>query len=142
VEQELKKAFRLIKYQQKSDFPEDIWQAIVLRDKRNARIKLWVFSATGLFSLIGLAPASKMLFNDFTQSGFYDYFSLLFSSNGSLITFWKDFLLLLAESLPVVSILLLLILIFVFFLSLKYAVKQIIKYTRLSDENNQLSLSF
>jgi hypothetical protein len=142
MEQKLQQAFKSIKYQQKSDFSENIWQAIVLCDKRNARIKLWVFSTTGLFSLIELAPALKMLFNDFAQSGFYDYFSLLFSSNGSLITFWKDFLLLLAESLPVVSIVLSLTLIFVFFLSLKYAMKQIIKYTRLSDGNNRLSLSF
>ena len=141
MEQELKNTFRSIKYEIKSDLSENIWQTIVLRNKRITRIKLWAFSTTGLLSLIGLAPVLKMLSNDFIQSGFYDYFSLLFSSNGSLITYWKDFLLLLAESLPIMSIILSLTLIFIFFLSLRYTIKQIIKNTHLQN-GGQLSLSF
>jgi hypothetical protein len=106
----------------------------VLREKHLTLIKLWSFVAMGVFSFIGLIPALKILSNDFTQSGFYEYLSLIFSSSGSIITYWKDFLLLLAESLPVISIISLCTLIFIFFLSAKYAMKQIIK--------SQLTLSF
>lgn len=133
MEQKLVKAFKAIRYEINSDLSENIWQAIVLRDRRIARIKLWTFSIIGLVSFIGLIPVLKIMLSDLTQSGFYEYLSLIFSS-GSIITYWKDFLLLLAESLPVISIISSLTLIFIFFLSIRYALKQIIK--------GQLMLSF
>jgi hypothetical protein len=134
VEQKLTKAFQAIKYEADSDLPENVWQAIVLRDRCIARVKLWTFSVIGFTSLIGLIPVLKALLSDFTQSGFYEYLSLAFSNGGSIITYWKDFLLLLAESLPVLSIISSLTLVFIFFLSIKYAMKQIIR--------GQLTLSF
>jgi len=133
VEQKLAKAFQAIRYEINSDLSENIWQAIVLRDRHIARIKLWAFSIIGLVSFIGLIPVLKIMLSDLTQSGFYEYLSLIFSS-GSIITYWKDFLLLIAESLPVISIISSLTLIFIFFLSIRYALKQIIK--------GQLMLSF
>ena len=134
VEQKLIKAFQATKYKADSNLPENVWQAIVLRDRCIARAKLWTFSAIGFISFIGLIPVLKLLLNDFTQSGFSEYLSLAFSNSESIIIYWKDFLLLLAESLPVISIISSLTLIFIFFLSIKYAMKQIIK--------DQLTLSF
>jgi hypothetical protein len=134
MEQKLIKAFQEIKYEADSNLSLTVWQAIVLHDKCIVRVKLWVFSAIGAFSLIGLVPVLKMLTSDLIQSGFYEYFSLAFSNSGSMITYWKDFLSLLAESLPIISIILSLTLIFIFFLSLKYTMREIVK--------NQLSLSF
>ncbi|KKP87448.1 MAG: hypothetical protein UR91_C0048G0002 [Candidatus Nomurabacteria bacterium GW2011_GWC2_35_8] len=134
MEKRLIKAFQKAKYQMNVNLPENIWQAIVLRDKCINRIKLWAFSAIGVSSFIGLVPVFRIMLKDLTQSGFYEYFSLAFSSNGLIITYWKDFLLLLAESLPIMSIIMFLMLIFIFLLSLKYITKQIIK--------GQLALSF
>ena len=133
MEQKLVKAFHKIKYENDPNLPIAIWQAILLHDKFIARVKLWLFSVIGVFSLMGLVPVLKILSSDLTQSGFYEYFSLAFSSSGSIIAYWRDFVSLLAESLPIVSIISSLTLIFIFFLSLKYAMKQIIK--------NQMSLS-
>jgi len=134
MEQKLVKVFKKTEYQMNPDLPEKVWQAIVLRDKCINRVKLWAFSAVGVFSIIGLIPVFKMLSNDLAQSGFYEYLSLAFSSNGLILTYWKDFLLLLAESLPIMSIILTLTLIFILFVSLKQTMKQVIK--------GQLSLSF
>ncbi len=133
MEKKLIKAFQEIKYEAKSDLSLTAWQAIVLHDKCIARVKLWTFSAIGAFALMGLVPALKMLASDLKQSGFYEYLSLVFSNSGSIVMYWKDFLSLLAESLPTVSIVSSLALVLIFFLALKYAMKEIIK--------NQLSLS-
>jgi hypothetical protein len=127
VKQKLIKAFQATKYEADLDLPENVWQAVVLRDRCIARAKLWTFSVIGFISLVGLIPVLKALLSDFTQSGFSEYLSLAFSSSGLIITYWKDFLLLLAESLPVLSIISSLTLVFIFFLSIKYAMKQIIK---------------
>lgn len=134
MEQKLVKAFCNIKYEAKANLAENVWHAIILHDKRIAHLKLWIFSLIGSGSLLGLIPVLKIMLNDFIQSGFYEYLSLAFSSSRSILAYWKDFLSLLAESLPVISILSSLTLIFIFFLSLKYIMREIIK--------DQLSLSF
>jgi len=134
MKENLKRAFLKISLLPEESLADKTWHAIVLRDRRIARLKLWVFSLIGLFSFVGFVPVFRMLFSDFAQSGFYEYFSLAFSSSGSVITYWKEFLSLLAESLPVISILSTLTLVFIFFLSLKYAMREIIK--------SQLLLSF
>jgi hypothetical protein len=73
----------------------------------------------------------KILINDFTQSGFYEYLSLAFSTKGLLFSYWKEFAFSLAESLPTMSIVLSLALLFIFFLSLRYVMKQIINNNRI-----------
>ena len=134
MEKELKKAFHKARYEEKSNLNLYIWQNIVIRNKRIARIKLWAFSFVGLASLAGLIPAWKTLSSDLAQSGLYEYFSLMFSNGGSIFSYWKELILSIAESLPTMSIILSLSLVFILFLSIKYATKQIIK--------SQLSLSF
>jgi hypothetical protein len=74
-----------------------------------------------------LVPTFKILLADLTRSGFYEYFSLLFSDTGSIISYWKEFTFSIAESLPIISIISVLSLLFVCFLSLKYLIKQINK---------------
>ena len=127
MEKELKKAFLNAKYEENPNLAQNIWNSIIVQNKRIARLKLWAFSSIGLASLIGLIPAWHLLSNNLTQSGFYEYFSLAFSNGSSLLSYWKEFTLSIAESLPVMSIVLSLSLVFVFFLSLKFATKQIVK---------------
>ncbi|OGI59852.1 hypothetical protein A3C60_00380 [Candidatus Nomurabacteria bacterium RIFCSPHIGHO2_02_FULL_37_45] len=134
MQDKLKEVFSKGRYLPEKELTENIWRVIVLHDKRNLHLKFWTFSFIGLISLVGLVPAFKILSNNLVQSGFYEYLSLAFTSDGSILNYWRDFLLLLGESLPVMSITLLLSLIFIFFLSLKYAMKQTIK--------SQLVLSF
>jgi hypothetical protein len=102
-----------------------VWSTVIAKNKRNTQFKLWAFALVGLTSFVGLVPTFKMLLSDLTQSGFYEYFSLLFSDTGSIFSYWKEFFLSLAESLPVVSIISALSLLFICFLSLRYLIKQI-----------------
>ena len=127
MEKELAKAFHKAKYEQNRDLALNIWQNIMKHDKRVLRIKLWVFSSIGLLSFVGIIPAFKMLLADLSQSGLYEYFSLIFSSGNSIFSYWKELILSIAESLPTMSIVLTFSLVFILFLSIKYAVKQIIK---------------
>jgi len=119
------------KHEPESDLVEKTWRKVVLREKRVLRLKLYLFSFIGLVSLTGFIPAFKMLLNDFTQSGFYEYLSLAFSSNGLIFSYWKEFSYSLLQSLPATSIVLSLILVLIFFLSLRYIIKQIINNNRI-----------
>jgi len=83
-------------------------------------------------SAVGLIPAFEMLLNNLAQSGFSEYFSLIFSDGGSMLTYWKELSFSLAESLPVMSIILTLSTLFVCFLSLRYLIKQIGKNNLMS----------
>ena len=127
MEKELKNAFHRVKYEDNIHLADNIWLKIALRNKLIARIKIWVFSSIGLASLLGLIPAFKVLSNDLMESGFYEYLSLIFSNSNSIASHWRELSLSLAESLPTASIALSLSLILIFFLSLKFTTKQIIK---------------
>src|ERR1035437_9661494 len=104
MDERLKKVLLPLKYQAGAELAPNIWNFILERNKKFARIKFFVFSIFGLASLAGLVPATKMLLNGFTQSGFSDYFSLLFSDGKSVISYWQEFAFSLAGSLPILSI--------------------------------------
>ena len=65
------------------DVPEALYGVILSRIKarkiKTAKIKLAIFGSLSLFSLIAIIPAFKYVLNDFYQSGFYNYLSLIFS---------------------------------------------------------------
>ena len=130
MENELEKVFIKAKYEEKSNLADNIWDNIVRRNKRIINIKLWSFSFIGFFSFLGLIPAYKTLSSDLAQSGFYEYLSLVFSSNNSIFSYWKELVLSIAESLPTMSIVLSFSLIFILFLSLRYVTKQIMNPAR------------
>jgi hypothetical protein len=128
VEQKLAKLFCQIKCEPNCRLAENVWCALLERDERIARLKLWGFSVVGFISLAALVPTVRILSDDLAQSGFFDYFSLLavgFSFNSSVFSYWRELGLSLLESLPALIILFLLALIFIFFLSFKYAIRQI-----------------
>lgn len=127
MQEKLIKVFKKATYEYDINEVNRIWHTIITRDKYNARLKLWAFSFTGLASLAGLTLTFRMLLNDLTQSGFSEYFSLIFSDSGLIISYWKELVFSLAESLPIMSTIFTLSLIFVFLLSLRYMMKQIFK---------------
>ena len=103
MQEKLTKIFQKAKYEPSPILASTVWDAIIARDKRVIRFKLWIFSFMGFASLLGLVPVFKILLNDLTQSGFYEYFSLIFSDGGSMLAYWKELFLSLAESLPIFS---------------------------------------
>jgi len=127
MQNKLTKIFQKVKYESDPNLAEGIWQMIVRRDQKMTRLKLWTFTSIGLISLAGLVPALKVLSNDLAQSGFSEYFSLIFSDSGLILSYWKELIFSLAESLPVMSMIFTLSLLFICFLSLKHLMKQIIR---------------
>ena len=127
MQSKLIKIFKKARYEPEPDLEQAVWSTIIARDKRTTRFKLWTYGFVGFASFAGLIPAFKILFTDLAHSGFYEYFSLIFSDTGSILSYWKELIFSLTESLPVVSIIFTLSLLFICFLSLRYLMKQIIR---------------
>ena len=119
--------FKKASYKPNPNLALNIWDEISLKSKRRAQLKFGAFSIIGFMSFLGLIPAFEALFNNLSRSGFYEYFSLIFSDGGTILSYWKEFLFSLVESLPTMSIALTLSLICICFFSLKYLVRQIDK---------------
>lgn len=126
--------FKKVELQADEDLAKKIWLKIVSRNRKIIYIKITSFSLLGLFSLAGIVPAIVHLAEDFSNSGFYEYLSVAFSSNGNLASYWKELSFSLVESLPMLGVINVLLLVFILFISIKFVAKQIIK--------NQLVLSF
>ena len=126
MEESLKSAFQKAKIEPNTKLKDKIWRNVVLGNKRTAYFKLASFSIVGIASLVGFIPMFKILINDFTQSGFYEYLSHVFSKGGLFSSYSKEFVYSLAESLPTMSIVFSLTLLLIFFLSLYFTIKQII----------------
>jgi hypothetical protein len=111
--------------------PDDLFMKIMRRIKEEQQLtKLKQKLAFVSFILIGSAaafiPVFRMAQTEFSQSGFLQFFSLIFSDFGIVMSQWRSFAFALLESLPVVSLMALLSLIFVFLTSLKILAKDII----------------
>lgn len=122
---------RLVKIFQKNthtpplELGDQIWQKIVARNEKISKIKFWGFSSLGFISLLGTMPALKMLTEDLSQSGIYEYLSLAFYDSSILLSYYQEISASLAEALPLMSTIIFLSLVFMFFWSLRYATRQI-----------------
>ncbi|MDD5547472.1 MAG: hypothetical protein PHN74_01025 [Candidatus Pacebacteria bacterium] len=102
-----------------------ILSKIEFEKRKIARLRLAFFAGTALASIFGFIPATRYFINELNSSGFHHYASLIFSDGGVLISYWKEFILSLAESLPVLGIIAILSLVFVLLESIKFILKDI-----------------
>ena len=93
-----------------------------IQEKRN-KIKVIISRTVGSISFVTLFPIFINTFNQLHSSGFWNYFSLLFTDTGVVATYWKEFLLSLADSLPTLQLSLILLLTLSLFVSLRFALK-------------------
>ncbi|HTE48745.1 MAG TPA: hypothetical protein VK675_02470 [Candidatus Paceibacterota bacterium] len=140
MQNKLIKIFQRAKYSPGRHLADNIWFAITQRDKRMNQIKLWIFTLAGIASLLGFVPAFIRLSEDLAQSGFYEYFSLIFSDSRSILLNWKEFIYSVTESLPASGLILTLSLVFTCLLSLRYLMKQIDKSQFLYTSTKILSI--
>jgi hypothetical protein len=126
MQNKLSKILKEAKYKPEPGLAFSILNTIASKEKRTTQIRLWSFAFISFASLVGLVPAFQILLSDLAHSGFYEYFSLIFSDGGTILSYWKELALSLAETLPTTSIIFTLSLAFIFFMSLKYVIKQII----------------
>lgn len=102
-----------------------IFTKIYERQKRSALIRFVGTGVLSLGSLATLVPSVVSLASAVHSSGFYEYLSLIVSDNAYLLTYWKEFSLSLAESLPFFALSLSLALLGIFIWSLSRAAKNI-----------------
>lgn len=93
--------------------------------RRSARIRLAFFGAVAVTSLVAIIPSFQYVAREFSQSGFYQYLSLLFSDSGFILASWKEFSASLVESLPLFEITIFLATVFTLLFSARSAVKNI-----------------
>lgn len=93
--------------------------------RRSARIWLAFFGAGATASLVAIIPSFQYVVREFSQSGFYRYFSLIFSDSDAVIASWREFALSLIESLPITEVAIFLAAIFAFLLFARLTAKNI-----------------
>ncbi len=126
MERDLTKCFSNAKYETEENLADGIWHDLVKQNNRSARIKLSIFSVIGFSSFIALIPTFLAMSGDLARSGFYNYFSLLFSDTHNMYSYGREFAMAIADALPYFTITIFLSLILVLFLSLRLAVRQFI----------------
>jgi len=111
----------------------DILVSINKQIKKTAQINLIFFSVFGLLSFFALIPTSRYFITELQKSGFQQYLSLIFSDGQSILNYWKEFSLLLAESIPLISIALVLSFLLTLLSSIKFILKNLknISYKRI-----------
>ena len=90
--------------QPSDELAEKILGKIKQAQKRKAKIRLAVFAVVSVLSVVALVPAGYWLWQDVSQSGFFQFVSLLFSDFGMVLAYWHNFVLAVLESLPVLSL--------------------------------------
>ena len=81
-----------------------ILMRIRTEERKLERVRIFVFGSSAVVSFGLSLWAVVYLVNSFQQTGFWQYLSLLFSENGAVLVYWREFSLSLAESLPVVGL--------------------------------------
>lgn len=105
------------------DPPQALCGAILLEIEteklRRARLHFLSVSTLAATSLAVIFPVLRYTAEAFSQSGFYQYASLLFFDGGSVLPYWKEFSLTIVESFPLMEITLSLSLVLVLVWSLR-----------------------
>ncbi len=99
-------AFQQLDTPPKTGLELAIIHAVEERNLRDRRVRLVTYSGILALSVAAVVPAIMSLGSQLSQSGFFQYLSLAISDGGTMWAIGKDFGFLLAESLPVMSLLL------------------------------------
>lgn len=110
--------------------PEGLFEKITHHIREEQRLltmkrRLVIFSIGIMGSLAAFIPVFKVVQTGFAESGFMQFFSLLFSDFGIVVSYWQNFAMSLLETLPITSLMMLLATVLVFLESLKLLIKDI-----------------
>ena len=115
---------------------ERIFSAIEQRRSREAKMRFVLITIIALSSSLALIPATRYLIRAFSESGFIQYASLIFSDSTAVLSSWQTFTLSLLESLPVMELIVSLSIVFVLLESIRFAAKN----ARLAFPHSDLSV--
>ena len=111
--------------------PIGLFEKIINRIHKEERVlvlrRIIIFSTTLVISLIGFFPALSLLMSGLNQSGFLNFFSLMFSDSSTIMTYWQSFAMVLLQTLPALSLALFLAIL----LTLLQSIKSLTKYAKL-----------
>ncbi|MFA5188789.1 MAG: hypothetical protein WC460_05495 [Patescibacteria group bacterium] len=121
---------KLFTYYNAPEPPNDLFGKIMERIGQEKKLqmlkrRIFILAASLFGALILFIPALKAVISGFVESGFAQYFSLLFSDAGIVLTYWQNYALSLLETLPVVNLILLLATILAILELLKLLVKNL-----------------
>lgn len=120
---------RILNIVEEIEVPDDLVQGILNRVdgkiRQQSRVKALSFSLISTTSLIISIPIIKAVITSFTQSGIYNYLSLIFSDSDIVITYWKEILMTIAESIPAISVIALLSIATIFIWSTVSATREV-----------------
>lgn len=109
--------------------PSGLLEKILKRIHKEERFLVFrkniMFSVTLAGSLAGIIPSFRMLLSDFSNSGFFNFFSLIFSDFSVVTTYWQSFTIILLETLPAMSLAIFLAVLLTFLQSFKFLMKNI-----------------
>ncbi len=92
--------------------PSSLYAATLARiafmRRRAAMVRTLLLGGFAFLSGAIFVPSLAYAVQEFHASGFYDYATLLISDRGLVLTFWREFVLSLLDSLPSFAVLLLL----------------------------------
>jgi len=97
-----------------------IMTQIMASQAKQVKLRAVASRIVGALSFIALFPIIINLFSQLQSSGFWNYFSLLFTDTGTVAIYWKELALSLVEALPIFGITLATFLLLALFVSLKF----------------------
>ena len=120
-----KKSDNLFSILGSKEIPSDLYEKIVFKIEkasiRKAKISLFYQGLLAVVSFASIFPVFIGVIKGFSQSGFWQYFSLIFTDGGIVLSNWKVFLTSLLESAPFYEMTFFLIIVFVLLESAKFA---------------------
>jgi hypothetical protein len=88
--------------------PERLYGNVLMRigqeERRRAKMFLFLSAQIALSSAFGIVFSVQYMLQGFYQSSFHTYFSLLLSDPDIVSTYWKEFTLSLADTIPFIGI--------------------------------------
>lgn len=104
--------------------PETLLSSVLFRVEQEKakyqKIRIWYCGIISVISFISLIPVVTYLLSDIFNSGFVQYLSIVLSDTSYVLLYWQDFTLLLADSFPAFSTLLIGILFLLMVSSVKF----------------------
>lgn len=127
-----------------TEFPDELYDKVLQRINKERGLlaikrRLAFFSASLIISLVAFFPAINLIRAGLAESGFIQFFNLIFSDFGIIKMYWQNFILILLESLPISGLIVLLITFLILLESVNILVHDLRIYMRTNNllKNNQ-----
>lgn len=102
---------------------EKILFSINKEEIRRAKTYFLVSVTTAMASIFGLIFSIRYMIQEFYQSSFYSYLSLIFSDPSIVVSYWEELSISLLETLPILGITISLIAVYTLLVSIRTLVK-------------------